>query len=234
MKTNRIKRFALTSRGLLKKAVRAVSERKKLLKGAAVIIVIAAALVFYSGNGENSVISVNEGVPSYSFAQEQEIKASKAPFAKGDAETEDMIVCDIGGAVSEPGVYSLPAGSRLCDLIDLAGGASQDADLSGINRALILSDGQMIRIPVYGEDPVIIGSSQAYAGESEADAKRPVNINTASSEELQTLPGIGPAIAARIIEYRESFGPFRTTDDLRSVKGIGEKTFEKIKDLICC
>ncbi len=134
----------------------------------------------------------------------------------------------VTGAVRAPDVYRLPPGSIVKDAIAAAGGAADDADLERINLALELRDQQQLYVPRKGEaaPPVPPPSAPSTAG---ADM---VNINTASVEELDALPGIGPAIAQRIVDYRAENGPFATIEDIMKVNGIGPATFARLKGRI--
>lgn len=129
----------------------------------------------------------------------------------------------ITGAVNQPGLVELPAGSRVSEAVEAADGFSADASRENINLAAPLVDGQHVRVPAIGEDPP---PAQA------ATADGPININSATVEELTTLPGIGPALAARIVAYREENGLFRTLEDLMQVAGIGEVKLEGCRTLI--
>ncbi|HEC21611.1 MAG TPA: hypothetical protein ENI95_01700 [Chloroflexi bacterium] len=133
----------------------------------------------------------------------------------------------VSGAVAHPDVYTLPSGAIVRDAVAAAGGANADADLDVLNLARPLSDGDHVYVPRVGEAP-----TPAPAGEPGAVASGPININTASEAELETLPGIGPVLAQRIVEYREANGPFATIEDIQKVAGIGPATFEDIRDLI--
>lgn len=129
------------------------------------------------------------------------------------------------GAVSTPGVYRLPAGSRVSDLLTAAGGASPDADLDQLNLAAPLADGERILVPRRGE--VIAPSSDAAPS-----ASSKVDLNTATAEELDKLPGIGPATAEAIIRHRETRGRFRSVTELLEVRGIGEAKLEQLRPLV--
>lgn len=133
----------------------------------------------------------------------------------------------VTGAVHTPDVYVLPQDSIVKDAVEAAGGATEDADLERINLAVTVTDGQQIHVPRQGEDdsPVEPPSGQPAPGGK-------VNLNTADSAALETLPGIGPTLAQRIIDYRQSHGPFERIEDLLQVSGIGQATFEGMKDLI--
>lgn len=144
----------------------------------------------------------------------------------GDRSLSDgTIFVDIGGAVKSPMLAELPDGSRVDDAIQAAGGLKQEADMSNINRAEFLLDGQKIYIPSLAMD----ADGNVMEG---AAASGKVNINTADSTQLQTLNGVGPATAQKIIDYRQSNGSFASVEDIKNVSGIGEKTFEKLKDYI--
>ena len=156
---------------------------------------------------------------------------------------DGTIFVDIGGAGKTTKMAELPDGSRVDDAIEAAGGLRKEADMTNINRAEFLVDGQKVFIPSYAldEEGNIIESSAAGSvpdnGTSSAtgaiDPSGKVNINTADSTQLQTLNGVGPATAQKIIDYRDSSGRFTTIEDLKNVSGIGDKTFEKLKDYIC-
>lgn len=133
---------------------------------------------------------------------------------------------EVKGAVARPDVYILPPGSIVRDAILAAGGATEEADLSPLNQAAALGDGMAITVPRQGETPLPSTLSQS-AMESPGTATA-VNINAASQEELESLPGIGPVLAQRIIEGR----PYRAIEELLQVSGIGPASFEKLKALI--
>jgi len=134
------------------------------------------------------------------------------------------LVVHVSGAVLKPGLYQLPPGSRVQDAIQAAGGLLPEADEAALNLAALLKDGQRVLVPTYAQ-------AQATAA-SNPDSGGPVDINSASQEALENLPGIGPVLAQRIIEYREANGPFATVEDLQQVEGVGAETFEKLKELV--
>lgn len=148
---------------------------------------------------------------------------------KGNVEVGELIV-DIKGAIKQPGVYELQIGERVHHLIEEAGGLTRDADELAINLAAPLQDGMVLYIPKEGEvtnNPFMTPNSLE---ESKSNDK--ININKASSEELQMLTGIGVSKAEAIIQYREESGYFISPEDLLNVSGIGEKSLEKIKEEI--
>lgn len=152
--------------------------------------------------------------------------------------TARPLVVDVAGAVPRPGVYELPLGSRIKDAIEMAGGFLAEADKSSLNLAEPLQDGQKLDVPyIAGFEPapvavLSVDSSDGNENDRITNPETLININTASVEELDTLPGIGPALAQAIIDYRDTFGPFFAIEDIMLVDGIGEATFEEIKDLI--
>ena len=129
------------------------------------------------------------------------------------------------GAVGHPGVYKLPANSRVYEAVELAGGMSEDAAPAAVNQAELLTDGQMIVIPTKEEE-------QVREEAEEAREEGLVNINTADIDELKTLPGIGDSKARSIVAYREKNGAFGTIDDIKNVEGIGDGVFAKLEDCI--
>lgn len=146
---------------------------------------------------------------------------SRASASRG-TKTVAVFVC---GAVSQPGVYELPEGSRVYEAVALAGGLSEDASQTAVNQAQLLSDGQMIRIPTEEEQ-------QAGAAAEAAHEDGLVNINTADLEELKTLPGIGDSKARSIIAYREQNGAFGAVEDIKNIEGIKDGVFAKLEGCI--
>jgi competence protein ComEA len=139
----------------------------------------------------------------------------------------------VSGAVVHPDVYELPCGSIVRDAIEVAGGATGEADLNRINLARHVHDEEQIYVPQEGEKSLPVSSPSGFSSpSSSSQAGSKVNINTATAEELDTLPGVGPSIAQRIIDYRTASGPFQSIEDIKNVGGIGDVTFEKLKDKI--
>lgn len=144
-------------------------------------------------------------------------------------ETEEPAVCFvyICGAVENPGVYEVPAGSRICDVTALAGGLREDAAMEEANLAEKISDEQKIRILTKEEAAGVQTESCR-----EADSSGRINLNTATTEELMTLPGVGQSKADSILAYRMEHGGFKATDEIMNISGIKQGVFEKIKDRI--
>ncbi|MCI0710557.1 MAG: helix-hairpin-helix domain-containing protein [Chloroflexi bacterium] len=197
------------------------------MKNAGFIIVgvlIAAGLVF------GGYVLLNQDSPSTTV----EILPPNPTTTDVPTETPSPIEVYVVGAVNEPeSRLSLPPGSRVEDAIEGAGGALESANLSAVNLAQVLQDGDMIFVPSLGEE--VPGETVGEPTEiitPTPNAPRIVNINTATAEELETLPGIGETRANDIIAYREANGPFATVEDLLNVSGIGEGTLENLQEFI--
>jgi competence protein ComEA len=175
---------------------------------------------------------VDEGQPSE--------PAASSGSAEGTASGE--VVVHVAGAVAAPGVVRLAASGRIVDAVAAAGGLRHDADPDRVNLAAPVSDGQRIVIPVRGEpvpDEVVTARPEGTPSDGTAGSVGPagasstaVDLNTATAEQLDTLPGVGPATAAAILAHREEHGPFRSVDDLIEVRGIGEAKLEALRDLV--
>jgi len=147
--------------------------------------------------------------------------------------TPQPIQVYVTGAVAQPGVYALPWDCRVQQAITAAGGAAADADLLRVNLAQRLYDEDQVYIPHLGEASALPVPPLTRADPpATATSSRGVNINTAPAEELIALPGIGPALAQRVIDYREANGPYQSKADIKKVKGIGDGIFAQIQDLI--
>ena len=152
---------------------------------------------------------------------------SSLSFDETVPETDDTIYVSVMGEVVSPGVYILPENSRVFELINEAGGITKDADLSGINMVLKLTDGMQLYVPG------ISSSENSVQAGSSFNTPALININTATLEELSTLTGIGATRAKAIIDYREKNGPFNTKEDLMLVNGIKQGIYDGLKDEIC-
>jgi competence protein ComEA len=148
------------------------------------------------------------------------------------APTASPIIVHVKGAIPRPGVYEFPEGARIRDAVAAAGGLLTEADIESINMAAPLEDGQQLDIPYAGGE----GGTPPLATEAPIPGSTPsadlININDATLEQLDNLPGIGPTTAQKIIDYRTTNGPFQRIEDIMNVSGIGPATFDKLKSLI--
>lgn len=198
-------------------------------------LTVALFLLMQTGCGREDTVYLQTDSKTDNTEQTTEMPA--------EPQTEEpvTVVCYVYvcGAVNEPGVYELPEKSRICDAISLAGGLTAEACLDVVNQAEPVTDGQMIRIPTRAEaEAGLTGLNESSAGTSTgtqvsagADDDR-VNLNTAGTAELMTLPGIGEAKAASIVAYRESHGTFGTAEEIMNVEGIKEGVYNRIKEYI--
>ena len=154
--------------------------------------------------------------------------SSAGAGASGVAGPSDQVAVHVAGRVRHPGLVRLPAGSRVQDAITAAGGATPGADLDAINLARKLTDGEQVRVPGPG-DPAPPPPPDGASGPATPSA--PLDLNTATVEQLDTLPGVGEVTAGRIVAYRSAH-PFTTVDELLEVPGIGQRRFEQLKDLV--
>lgn len=200
---------------------------------AAVLVAVCCMVAVPSGG-----FSIERAAASESQAAGQE--AAAAPEAekpsRDQAEAVDAgeVCVHVGGAVSVPGVYRLPDGSRVGDAVTAAGGLADGAAPDAVNLARPLADGEQVIVPTL--DQVEQAASNPSAGEAAEAVASPsgkVDINAASAAELDALPGIGPATAEKIVADRQSNGPFASVEDLKRVSGIGDKKYAQLADLVC-
>ncbi|MFL2099394.1 helix-hairpin-helix domain-containing protein [Desemzia sp. FAM 23991] len=198
--------------------------------------VVTLFLFMNSKDETTSEMGVEETTEQYLMEPMQEEESMKAESAEGITEEGQDLYVDVKGAVSNPGVYQVTSDMRLMDAIELAGGFLISADQSQINLALKLTDQMVVYVPLIGEEAKEITDETSLSGNlngNESEEKEgTVNINTADAVELQTLNGIGEKKAEKIIQYREENGSFQSTDELKNVSGIGDKTFEALKDFV--
>jgi competence protein ComEA len=218
-------------------------DRKRLLAYAAIAIVVLAVGVRYllaqkgGGSGSQGVVLTQASTTALSATPQTgggSPGASAAASAQPSA-APDLVV-DICGEVARPGVYHLAAGARICDLLEAAGGATGRAELAAVNLAAKLTDGQQVVVPKRGQAVSTAPSAGVSGGSGGASvpgaAAGPVNLNLATVEQLDALPGVGPSTAQKIVDYRTSNGGFRSVEDLKNVSGIGDAKFAALKDLV--
>jgi competence protein ComEA len=198
---------------------------------AAFVVVLLAARLLQrdrgGGGGGGSAVSIAAPRP----------RASTAPAT---AAPRRLLVVDVAGEVRRPGVYRVPPGSRVDAAVQQAGGVTRRGESAAVNLAMPLHDGQQIVVPRRGGAAVAVGSGAAGAtaagggGSSGPGAApgQPISLSTATVEQLDSLDGIGPTLAARIVQYREAHGGFRSVDELRQVSGIGDKRFEALRKAV--
>ena len=160
-------------------------------------------------------------------AREPEIvSAPLEPVASRPARA--VLVVHVVGEVRQPGLYRLREGARIADAVRRAGGARRDADLAGLNLAAPLVDGVQVLVPARGTPD----APSAASGSGGANPSTPISLSSATLEELDELPGVGPITAQKILDYRTEHGPFGSVDDLDAVPGIGPTRIEQLRDLV--
>ena len=203
-----------------------------LLAATIVACVAGAAALLFQDSRSPGVVTVTLPTPT---------AAEYSPSAEPETDAPARIAVYASGEVRQPGVYMLDSGARAADALRAAGGSTDSADLNMVNLAMPLSDGQQIHFPASGRANGIASAvsngvhyggstSGAYGGSYGAGGK--LNVNTATANELETLPGIGERKAAAIVEYRAANGRFERVDDLVEVSGIGEGILGSIRDLV--
>lgn len=166
------------------------------------------------------------------FVRSGTATADRAPPAAAEIEAAPAprLVVHVVGAVRRPGLYRLAHGARIADAVRRAGGATRRADLSLVNLAAQVSDGTQVVVP--RRVVVEAASGGAGAGEAPAAPAGPVHLNTATIEQLDALPGVGPVTAQKILDYREQHGAFSSVDDLDAIPGIGPARLEQLRELV--
>jgi len=203
---------------------------KPIFIGILAILIVFFGLMLYQQTAENhqeDIIMNDEGIDN-----SEDIEVSDV-----SSDIVTTIFVDVGGAVNISGLFALPAGSRVADAIEAAGGVTENAEIKYINRACVLADGDKLYIPTVNEvkdgtAPPSVGQGEVTVSSYSEPTSSLININTAGSDELQKLNGVGPAIAQKIIDYRDKRGGFKRIEDLMNVSGIGAKTFEKLSAYI--
>jgi competence protein ComEA len=203
--------------------------KRKMTMITVAVAFVAGGIYFFSQQGEDP--AETEDIFSVT-AKEAEMEQS---VNESSAEHE-IIKVDVKGAVKSPGIFTAQAGDRVIDLISAAGSFTEKADTDKVNFAQIIEDQMVIYVPEIGEEDkgdlenIQVGTSGDAITKGTSGGL--VNLNTATQEDLQTLTGIGPSKANAILEYRETAGKFKEVDELKQVTGIGDKTFERLRDSI--
>ena len=222
-------------------------KQKKII---AIILIILVIIGYYYLYLKNSTEEISNQDLEVNNTQESN------QTNETEKETKETIVVHVSGAVNSEGIVELEAGSRIANAIEKAGGVKENADMTDINLAYPLEDGMKIYIPTKEEteanknientliESYVTSSSSGVSSKEDTNSTQgssksttstsnaKININTASQEELDTLPGIGPSIASKIIDYREENGKFNSIEEIKEVSGIGDAKYDKIKDSI--
>lgn len=217
-----------------------LNKKQKIILGILTAIVAGFICYYvYARDEGNNTIDLESNIETQEEVTEQE----------KEGYSDDRILVHISGAVNKEGIVELKIGSRIADAIDKAGGMKEEADIEDINLAYKLEDGMKIHIPTKQEREssniteegkteeitekyVTTSSGVSAKNETKNTQNLKININTATQTQLETLPGIGPSTATKIITYRKEKGKFKTIEDIKEVSGIGDSKFEKIKNYI--
>lgn len=170
------------------------------------------------------------GGTMYGYSQRDEAVALDAGSTQQESAPRATVTVYVTGAVNKPGVVTLNEGARLADAVNACGGILPTGDSSRVNLAQVLKDGQKISVP---EKQAAAKSKAAASNAGAGEESQLVNLNTADARALDSLPGVGPSTAQKIIEYRETEGGFQDISDLKKIKGIGEAKYAKLKDRVC-
>lgn len=216
------------------------NKKQKIIIGI-FIVIVAIVAIYYSYKQENNFLEQTENL-------EIENQAKEGAEESEETTEKEKIIVHISGAVQNEGIVELESGSRVADAIEKAGGLKENAYMDEINLAYQLEDGEKIHIPTVEEQKEKENQESKVENESATGSdgttsrssnssinngsQTKININTATEEELDTLPGIGPSTATKILDYRKEKGKFKTIEEIKEVSGIGESKYEKIKDRI--
>ena len=191
--------------------------------GAFVVVLLALRLLHPDGSGDAGA----------RVSLESPAAAGTTTGPPGKPAPAGVLVVDVAGEVRRPGVYRVPTGSRVDEAVRQAGGITRHGESTAVNLAMPLHDGQQVVVPRRGAATAAAGSvggSSPAPGAPGAAPAQPISLSTATVEQLDTLDGIGPTLATRIVQYREAHGGFRSIDELRQVDGIGDKRFAALRE----
>lgn len=216
---------------------------KKIIIIILIIIIIVGTTIYEKIIKDRKLIEINEDMDITNTNEENTTEEQNTT----NSESNSKIIIYIAGQVRKEGVYELDENSRITDAIEIAGGLKEDANIENINLAEVLEDGMKIYIPdkkesnnnqskntnlIQKNTENTTENSKKTNTDNKQNQNTKININTATQTELETLPGIGPSIALKIINYRKDNGKFKNIDDIKNVSGIGDSKFNNIKNLI--
>lgn len=207
----------------LARSSKAAPARVRVAVGAAILIAVAVVVVAV-------IVTASRAAPTAAPASVTVASGLSEPDVRPSPGRTTPLFVHVLGAVARPGLYQLHPGARVVDAVGAAGGLTADAEPAGVNLARPVADGEQLVVPRIGEAPPAPPGAPAAGAQPARGGK--VNLNTASQQELETLPRVGPALAQRILAWRGQNGRFATVDDLKNVTGIGQKTFEQLRDLV--
>lgn len=196
-----------------------LTKKQKIIFIGMFLLMVITILYYFMGQGQKIEPELQE---NFDLVQEEKKEERKE------------IIVHITGCVVEEGIVKLKEGDRIANAIEKAGGITSDADMSKVNLAYKLKDGQKLYIPSNIEEdvPIITEKGDGIIGEATSESGK-ININTATQTELEILNGVGPSTALKIIQYRTQNGEFSSIEDIKNVPGIGEAKYESLKDSIC-
>lgn len=200
--------------------------------GISIVLFVVAMTIFFNKESPKEEAVIEKETEMFLTETPNETKAEPVDNEESAETTPSIFYVDVKGAVQQPGVYQTTPGMRLIDAVDLAGGFLISADQSQVNLALKLEDQMVVYIPHTGEEIKEVAQGMTQESTVTEEETDKININTADTIQLQTLNGIGEKKAELIIQYREENGSFQTIEELKNVSGIGEKTFDALKDFV--
>lgn len=214
-------------------------ERRNVVALSVLLVVAAAFAVQHFWTGRTQSVQAPEVVRAAApFGENGASSAGERRGAAGPADSGGIpntagpagaeIVVDVGGKVREPGIQRLPAGSRVADALKAAGGVRPGTNTDTLNRARFLVDGEQVIVG----GPAAPAPAPGVGGPVSGGPAAPVSLNTATVDQLDTLPGVGPVLAQHIVDYRTRHGGFRSVDELREVNGIGDRRFADLRNLV--
>lgn len=210
-----------------------LTKKQKIIFGI-IIIFMVGIIVYYIYSSLNTVDYNSQEISDKLNLDTNELEIENVSIDTDVTETDEILV-HVSGCVKEEKIVNLPTGSRVNDAIEAVGGLTKEADLTNVNLAYILEDGEKVYIPKKGEDSSPLITLNSYSTSSSTNSlnkSTKININKAKEAELETIPGIGPSTALKIINYRNENGKFKSIEDIKNVSGIGDSKYEKIKEYI--